>query len=200
MGKLNLNQKNLKRLFWGNSILGHQDLTTSLYLFIYCITCKADCQIPVLDKPIWFSTLSELTVVRYVKVNSVAICWHILSQILDSHQSSAQSRNFIFTSTNRLPFSIMHAKTSEEHSNASLRKSIYTTAKAKKEKMHQDQSVSKPSIISEKIKIRLKTAHFLHRLTTFFVYQNIPTPFSAFICNTISTFQKKEGQGYSTLS
>lgn len=139
------------------------------YLFIYCITCKADCQIPALDKPIWFSTLSELTVVRYVKVNSVAICWHILSQILDSYHSSAQSRNFIFTSTNRPPFSIMHAKTSEEHSNASLRKSIYTTAKAKKEKMHQDQSVSKPSIISEKIKIRLKTAHFLHRLTTFFL-------------------------------
>lgn len=30
----------------------------------------------------------------------------------------------------------------------------------KRQKMHQDLSVSKPSIISEKIKIRLKTAHF----------------------------------------
>lgn len=82
------------------------------------------------------------------------------SHILDSHQSSAQPRNFMFTSMNRPPFSIMHANTSEEHSNGSLRKSIYTTVKAKKEKMHQDQSVSKPSIISEKIKTRLKTAHF----------------------------------------
>lgn len=98
----------------------------------------------------------------------------------------------------------MHTNISEEHSNGSLRKRIYTTVKAKREKMHQDQSVSKPSIISEKIKIRLKTAHFLHRLIHyyyfFFVYQNIPTPFSAFICNTKSTFQKKEGQEYSTLS
>lgn len=97
----------------------------------------------------------------------------------------------------------MHTNTSEEHSNGDLRRSIYTTVKAGKEKMHQDQSVTKPSISSEKIKIRLKTAHFLHRLIHyyyFFVYQNISTPFSAFICNTKSTFQKKEGQGYSTLS
>lgn len=71
---------------------------------------------------------------------------------------------------NRPPFSIMHTNTLEEHSNDSLRKSIYTTVKAKREKMHQDQSVSKPSIISEKIKIRLKTAHFLHRLTHYYYF------------------------------
>lgn len=64
----------------------------------------------------------------------------------------------------------MHTNTSEEHSNGSLRKSIYTTVKAKREKMHQDQSVSKPSISSEKIKIRLKTAHFLHRLIHYYYF------------------------------
>lgn len=64
--------------------------------------------------------------------------------------------------------------------------------------MHQDHSVSKPSIISEKIKIRLKTAYFSYTVivtTILFVHQNIPTPFNAFVCNTNSTLQKKEGQG-----
>lgn len=66
--------------------------------------------------------------------------------------------------------------------------------------MHQGQSVLKQSVISEKIKIQLKTAHFSYtsdRLvtTTPFVHRNIPTPLNAFICNTNPTLWKKEGQG-----